>query len=357
MITDAQAATQLKQTLDRRQFSKLAAALGASITLGPTISAFAADTNPGDIDATYISNLLSDLNYATGAPPNKARHTLSDNFADVVTLAYSRLKFSHRYTTTLSTVSIGDGNTDYSGDRAFTFNNVIADHPWSSDSAGALTYVLCAHLDSSRNCPGGNDNGSGIAAVMAVAEAFSKYHRDDPDVRLKHKLRFVLVGGEEMGLLGSKGFAASVPSGECTAMRVINVDMIGGVAPPVVMPNAKARYSVEYRDSTGDQNFAPPLMGQDYFEDDTRSHYYNANWTLLADSGGTNSKFPSDHLSFNAKDVPVVSISQLPSYPLMHTPEDTFDHTEPNPVNVNPATVYDVASRLKKYLVAQLVPA
>ena len=69
---------------------------------------------------------------------------------------------------------------------------------------------------------GANDNGSGSAVVLALAQAFSKLAK-----KPKRSLVFVLFGGEEMGLLGSKYFVNHVPPQFDKIDAMFNFDMVG----------------------------------------------------------------------------------------------------------------------------------
>ena len=70
--------------------------------------------------------------------------------------------------------------------------------------------------------PGANDNGSGSAVVMEIAEAFSKL-KNKP----KRSVVFALFGGEEAGLKGSKYFVDHVPAPFDTVDAMFNFDMVG----------------------------------------------------------------------------------------------------------------------------------
>ncbi|MBI3081785.1 MAG: M20/M25/M40 family metallo-hydrolase [Gemmatimonadetes bacterium] len=69
---------------------------------------------------------------------------------------------------------------------------------------------------------GADDNASGTAAVMELAEAFAKLNP-----RPKRSLIFLTVSGEERGLWGSSAFTADppVPIGQMVAN--VNLDMVG----------------------------------------------------------------------------------------------------------------------------------
>ncbi|UCE42993.1 MAG: M20/M25/M40 family metallo-hydrolase [Candidatus Aminicenantes bacterium] len=70
--------------------------------------------------------------------------------------------------------------------------------------------------------PGANDNASGSAVVMEIAEAFSRLNKNP-----KRSVVFVLFGGEEMGLQGSTYFANHLPSQFDLVDGMFNFDMVG----------------------------------------------------------------------------------------------------------------------------------
>ncbi len=72
---------------------------------------------------------------------------------------------------------------------------------------------------------GADDNGSGTAALLEVAEWFGA-----PEHRPRRSLLFLSFSGEELGLLGSEHYAAHpvVPLADTVAM--VNLDMIGRCA-------------------------------------------------------------------------------------------------------------------------------
>ena len=70
--------------------------------------------------------------------------------------------------------------------------------------------------------PGANDNASGSAVVMEIAEAFSKLSK-----KPKRSVVFVLFGGEEMGLQGSTYFAGHLPGQFDRVDGMFNFDMVG----------------------------------------------------------------------------------------------------------------------------------
>lgn len=79
-------------------------------------------------------------------------------------------------------------------------NNVVAEIP-GTDPNGEYV-VIGGHLDSWHLGTGAQDNGTGAATVLAVAEAMKS-----SGVQPRRTVRFVLFGGEEEGLLGSVQYA------------------------------------------------------------------------------------------------------------------------------------------------------
>ena len=70
--------------------------------------------------------------------------------------------------------------------------------------------------------PGADDNASGSAAVMEIAEAFGRLGR-----KPKRSVAFVLFGGEELGLQGSTWFVDHVPAPFPKLDAMLNFDMVG----------------------------------------------------------------------------------------------------------------------------------
>lgn len=104
-----------------------------------------------------------------------------------------------------------------------TTYNVIADSPKGKKSGE--TVVVGAHLDSVAEGAGINDNGSGSAAILEIAEemANGKYNR-----KLQRQVRFAFWGAEESGLLGSHHYVDSLSPDELDGIYAnLNFDMLG----------------------------------------------------------------------------------------------------------------------------------
>jgi Zn-dependent M28 family amino/carboxypeptidase len=91
---------------------------------------------------------------------------------------------------------------------------VIAERPGPARRVA----MLGAHLDSVDEGPGINDNGSGVAVTLALAER----------LRGRRGLRFGFWGAEELGLYGSRRYVASLRPGERRRLAgYVNLDMVG----------------------------------------------------------------------------------------------------------------------------------
>ncbi|PXX54737.1 PA domain-containing protein [Nocardia tenerifensis] len=98
-----------------------------------------------------------------------------------------------------------------------TTNNIVAE----TKRGNADKVVMAgAHLDSVLAGPGINDNGSGTAGLLEVALQFAK-------VPPKNKVRFAWWGAEELGLLGSEHYVASLSEADRSKIALYgNYDMI-----------------------------------------------------------------------------------------------------------------------------------
>jgi aminopeptidase S len=98
--------------------------------------------------------------------------------------------------------------------------NVVAEWPY-----GDATQVIMAgaHSDSVSAGPGINDDGSGVAALLANAAAISQ-----ANLQPQKRIRFGFWGAEEQGDVGSGYYVSHLASGESAKIQAyLNFDMIG----------------------------------------------------------------------------------------------------------------------------------
>ncbi len=142
---------------------------------------------------------------------------------------------------------------------------------------------------------GADDNASGVAGVLALADYFQSNKLVE-----KYNFLFVCFSGEELGLYGSKKFCENPPIALNSVNLMINMDMIGRLD----SLNRLLIYGV---------GTAAPLVGL--------VNMVNSDFKLKLDSSGIG---PSDHTSFYLKDIPVLHFftGQHADY---HKPSDDVD--------------------------------
>lgn len=97
--------------------------------------------------------------------------------------------------------------------------NVISDTPTGRSDR---TVVVGAHLDSVPEGPGINDNASGSATILEVAEEMSKLK-----IEPRNRVRFAFWGAEEEGLLGSEHYVEGLSEREVEGIDAyLNFDML-----------------------------------------------------------------------------------------------------------------------------------
>jgi Zn-dependent M28 family amino/carboxypeptidase len=95
--------------------------------------------------------------------------------------------------------------------------NVIAELPGKNTNN---VVMAGAHLDSVQAGPGINDNGSGSASLLEIAESLSK-------LKPQNTVRFAFWGAEEAGLLGSAAYVEGLSQAERDRIALyLNFDMV-----------------------------------------------------------------------------------------------------------------------------------
>lgn len=116
-------------------------------------------------------------------------------------------------------------------ETAETFNVIAETRGGDPDNV----VMAGAHLDSTEEGPGINDNGTGSAAILETAVQLakgSKGHRGKGHrSKINNKVRFAWWGAEELGLHGSNHYVADLQANDPAALEKIavylNFDMVG----------------------------------------------------------------------------------------------------------------------------------
>jgi hypothetical protein len=183
--------------------------------------------------------------------------------------------------------------------------------------------IVGAHLDHVGSqagllFPGANDNASGSAGVLEIAEAFVK-----GGIQPKRSVIFVLFASEEQGLFGAKHFVESWKKGYDKIVAMINMDCIG------------------YGDSiqVGNGKSAPNLWEIANEIDKTS---FNSMIDRTWSGGG------ADATPFHEKGIPCLYFVTTNSYDHLHLPTDKVETLNPvlyeKVVRLAHLTVLEIAS-------------
>ena len=87
--------------------------------------------------------------------------------------------------------------------------------------------ILGAHLDHLGGAhPGADDNASGVAALLVLADLIAEHRRNSPDLS-GASILFIVFDAEEPGLFGSRWFVEHPPIELAAVECMINLDMVG----------------------------------------------------------------------------------------------------------------------------------
>ncbi|MBI5957878.1 MAG: M20/M25/M40 family metallo-hydrolase [Chloroflexi bacterium] len=214
--------------------------------------------------------------------------------------------------------------------------------------------VVGAHMDSVTDGTGAGDNASGVAAILAAAEAISDYDTT-------HTLIFIAFGAEESGdPTGADMVVESLGDEIENVIAMINVDSVGVGTHLNVYAGAEIEWSDE------DEEAAPEIIGgPTWVRDlalDLAAEMNLPFGTSPDDTWGGFTGDWSDHYSFVLEDIPIVYFEawqwegaedawwgqETPDGDVMHTPGDIFENVVPEKVEMSAeliaATAYALAS-------------
>ena len=161
--------------------------------------------NAGAVGVVIYNNIPGSLNGTLGSPGQNIPVIGTTQAIGVESAALAGLRF-HLATSTESEIR--------------TTWNVIAETATGDPNR---VVVVGAHLDSRIEGPGINDNGSGSAAILEIAEVFAEQGRE-----ARNKLRFMWYGAEELNLLGSAFYVNNLTVAQRNQiMAMVNFDMVG----------------------------------------------------------------------------------------------------------------------------------
>jgi hypothetical protein len=134
----------------------------------------------------------------------------------------------------------------------FPVHNVVADIPGTEKPDEYV--IVGAHIDSHDAGTGAMDNGAGVAAALEAARLLM-----ESGARPARTIRFVLFGGEEIGMLGSNGYVESHPELMPKISAMYNMDMgadyISGIVATDAMLNDFEQIFAPVRDLDPEKSF------------------------------------------------------------------------------------------------------
>lgn len=180
--------------------------------------------------------------------------------------------------------------------------NVVALHKGTNQNSDAVI-IVSAHYDTIGGSPGANDDGSGIAVMLAIAEIVSQYS-------FNHTIRFIAFSGEEEGTFGSFYDAKQAYKKDENIIAVLNIDGVGFANNSddgkiiQVFCQERSRWIVDYTN-------------------DIAEKYHN----YLDIKAQYSLQWPADQESYNdyGYDAAQFIHPRMELYHWVHTPEDTID--------------------------------
>jgi Zn-dependent M28 family amino/carboxypeptidase len=104
------------------------------------------------------------------------------------------------------------------------FQDVIAEKQGTGESTGESIVILGGHYDSIPDVSGDNDNASGTAVFLTIAQMLA-------DIDLPFTRRIIPFGSEKLGLLGSSSYVDALTQQELAKTKVMmNFDALGSAS-------------------------------------------------------------------------------------------------------------------------------
>jgi hypothetical protein len=228
---------------------------------------------------------------------------------------------------------------------SFRTQNVVAVIPGTDPQLRGEALVIGAHYDhdgesEGRVWPGADDNASGVAGLLELAEAFGN-GRSGP----RRSIILSAFAGEEKGQVGSEHFVTNAPVAVDQIAGMIQLDMIGRNEEH----GANRRRGLERETSSGNAN-SVNVIGSTY-SPDLRAHVEAANKPVGLDLKFRYDDTPerllqrSDQWPFLKRGIPALFI-HTGEHPDYHQPTDTADKINYPKLERIVKTVYHLAERV-----------
>lgn len=168
--------------------------------------------------------------------------------------------------------------------------------------------------------PGADDNASGTAAMLCIAQAMADIYGGKDAPKDARSILFLGFTGEESGLRGSRWYVEHPTIAGDKMSLMVNMDMVGRLRSDDL--------------SVGGMSSAKGMI------DVMRPIFERSGLTVRADPSG---RGPSDHASFYGAGIPVVFI-YTGNHDIYHTPKDKGDTLNPEGAAKIVALAVDITS-------------
>ncbi len=207
-------------------------------------------------------------------------------------------------------------------------HNIVVEIPGTEEEREVV--VIGAHYDSVADCPGANDNGTGVAAVLSLAGVFA-------GTSPRKTIRFVAFVNEEPPFfmteeMGSRVYARSCKEkGECIA-AMLSLETMGCFSDERGSQSYPFPLSLFYPDTGNFIGFVANTRSSALLKKVLASYETGAG--VPAVGGAYPSMLPgvgwSDHWSFWKEGYPALMVTDtaLYRYEYYHTPDDTADRLD-----------------------------
>lgn len=203
------------------------------------------------------------------------------------------------------------------------FANIEAERTDTDESEGVV--IVGAHYDTASGLPGANDNGSGVAATLALARQFA--HQ-----KLRHKTRFVFFANEEPPFFQTDGMGSYVYAKRCRekgekVVAMFSLETIGYYSDATGSQSYPIGFHPGYPDRGNFLGFVSNLESAGLLRSALRS--FRRATSLPATGAAAPASIPgigwSDHWSFWQCGYQALMLTDTAPfrYPYYHSAEDT----------------------------------
>lgn len=205
--------------------------------------------------------------------------------------------------------------------RGHVFHNLVFDRVGTTNPE--QIFVVGAHYDTAEGTPGANDNGTGVATLLALAEAFSA--RDVP-----RTIRFVLYANEEPPFFGTDDMGsrhhanAAVARGD-RMWAMLSLETMGAFSDEDGSQKYPAPFGLLYPSRGDFIAFVSDTESRDFLQ--RAMIAFRAHGEIPSEGGALPGEMPgvywSDHWSYWRVGVPAVMVTDTAPFRSQHYHEAT----------------------------------